>query len=329
MRYRRHFGLVAAATVAAVLCGCALFGGDGTKSKMKEQPLQLVDEETPAGTQTPSPTEGLMDALKRRQDELASASAGTTPPAAPDTASAAPAGTAEVPEAAPSQAPADTDSQAAPEGELSVARLLDALGKKPKRTPAEDEAYRRLLGVASAPEAPPAGSADEYALLGEARDALLAGRASDAQDKASAALERIRQKTDPTIDRVVFAWQASNYGDAELAEPADFKPGQLVLAVTDLSNFACLPVPGQTPPALYYTKMTQRLAIYDTAGKLYWEHAYGPFEYQASHYFSTMFVPVKVTVPQTMKPGEYVLKVEIDDVLAGRQAESSARFSVK
>ena len=102
-----------------------------------------------------------------------------------------------------------------------------------------------------------------------------------------------------------------------------------MLAVTDLSNFACLPIDTESPPKLHYVKMSQRLAIYDKAGKLCWEYAHGPFEYQASHYFSTMFIPVRVTIPNDMTPGEYVLKVEITDVLAGRQSESSTGFRVK
>jgi len=216
-----------------------------------------------------------------------------------------------------------------PGGELSVENLRAMLAAKDKLSPREEEAYRRLVGANLAQAVPPEQSSAEYKLLSDARDAVAREDYTAAREKVKQALMLIRRKTDPTIDRLCFATNVAAYGDATIVDPPIFEAGQRVLAVTDMSDFACLPVEKSSPPDLYYTKMSQRLVIYDTGGKLQWQDDYGTFEYQASHYISTMFIPQIFNLPSGMKSGEYVLKVEINDVLAGRQAEASVKFAVK
>ncbi len=293
-----------AAGAAALFAGC--FGG----SQMPEQPVRIVDKSAGAPASA-GPSEALMSELQRRNDAVKAAGperVGQTTDAAAEPAGKAAGGLA---------------------GELSVERLTAELARRPKLTPGEKEAYSRLLGASDVKVAPPAGAGDEYALLGQARDALLDGDYAQARAKADQALRLIRRKTDLSIDRFCFATEVRGYGDASVVSPAEFSAGQRVLVVTDISDFTCLPVDDATPPKLYYTKMSERLVIYDTSGKLYWQNSFGVFEYQSSHYISAMFVPQIFDLPRELAAGGYVLKVEMSDVLANRQAEASIRFAVK
>ena len=139
----------------------------------------------------------------------------------------------------------------------------------------------------------------------------------------------LRRRTDPTIDRLFFAREVRNYGDATVIESARFGPGETVLVVADLSDFACEEVSGSAGGRLYHTRMTYRLAIYDRDGRLYWQHSEGPFEYQASARISTMFLPKRFRLPAGLSAGQYVIKAEVVDHLAGKQTQASADFAVR
>jgi|GEM_PF-2917390 len=288
------------------LVGCNL----PQRQEVKVRRVTILD----SGDQSPSDDE-LMQQLKNQQDAVAKAGlASTGDQTAPPVAVASPTS----PETAP---------LAAPQSELTVDGLIAQLEKKEARTPAEDEVYKRLLGVA-APPVPPAGTSDAYTLLGQARDSLLKADYEVARERVFRVLQLVREKTNPVIERVYFATEVRSYGNGDVVSPAEFRRGQRILVVADLSNFACRPVGSTSPPELYHTKMTQRLAVYDGAGKLYWQKSYESVEYQSTQYTDTMFIPQIFNLPTSLKSGEYIMKVEIGDLLSGRQTESGVAFTV-
>lgn len=211
--------------------------------------------------------------------------------------------------------------------ELTVDYFVELLEGKLELTDAETEARRLLLRLDDPSRDSEAGPVEK--LLNEARAALSNGDAETAQAKVSQALAILRTSTDPTIDRVFFARAVSNYGNADVIEDPRFSGGQLVLAVIDISNFASEDAPDAESGALYRTKMTYRLAVYDKQGQLFWQHNEGPFEYQSSARISSMFLPRKFTLPRGLKAGQYVLKAEVVDHLAGRQTQASTEFTVR
>lgn len=259
---------------------------------------------------------------------------------AAEPAAEAPAGTAKPPqEEAAAPAPPvvrpEEKKAAAPEvepalekSELSVQYLTALLEARETRTAAEEEAYRRLLGVM--PEgAPRSEDTDVYALLGRARDFILKGDHESARRNASEALVTLRRRTDPAIEAVYFASEVLSYGNAARIAAPEFKAGQRVLLVTDLSSFACESVGSASPPALYRTRMSQRVAIYDAEGKLVFQRSFDSLEYQSAHYVSTMFIPLKFQLPSNMRPGTYTAKVEVVDEIAGRQNDAGVDFTVR
>jgi len=237
---------------------------------------------------------------------------------------------------APETSPPETAESLEPERErrpaeeLTVEYLISLLESRGERSPAEEEAYRRLLGIAESGARPAQGSR-AYNLLGQARDAVMEGDMEAAQSLASRALAELRRRTDPSIDRLIFATEVRNYGNADVVEDPSFRPGQQVLVVADLSNFACEPVGSDSAEGgpLYHTRMTQRLAIYAADGSLAWQKSHGPFEYQAEGYVATMFVPRVFRLPQNLKSGEYTLKCEVEDLLAERRDERSVEFEIR
>jgi hypothetical protein len=212
--------------------------------------------------------------------------------------------------------------------EITAEYLISRLESKDSRTPAEEDAYRRLLGVMPQPE-PRAEDTDVYSLLGRSRDSVLKGDYESARRNTSEAMVQLRRKTDPAIDAVYFATEVLNYGNADKVSSPEFRAGQKVLLVTDLSSFACEPVGAASPPELYRTRMSQRIAVYDSDGKLAFEKSFEAHEYQSSYNVTTMFIPRILQLPANMKPGSYTVKVEIVDELAGRQNDAGANFTVR
>ncbi|MHC4712544.1 MAG: hypothetical protein ACYTAN_04640 [Planctomycetota bacterium] len=285
----------------------------GTRVK----PVRIITEEP----------QGEADALQARldqQEKAVGAEAGTraAPAARPAATVAERASEATVKTAEPPREEL-TDS------ELSVEALTARLSKKKTRTAREEEAYRRLLGIADTPNRREVGGGRIWELLTEARAAAVREDYEAAQGSASAALALLRQETDPSIDKLYFATNVRNYGDADIIEEPRFKRGQRVMVVTDLSNFACLPVGEEDSAARYKAKLTHRLQIYDTDGALRWQQTFGPFEYQAHAYVATMFVPTKFRLPSSIKAGKYVITAEVIDDLAGRQTQASIEFNVR
>lgn len=318
--------------VVMSLAGCVMLPRHKSVRKgMKVRPVEIIKPESPAALETES--DRLMKKLKAQEAVIKSMRQKN--PAAIETPQAV-----EAAQKTPVAPPAKPQPRKSPEKEpttlviekqeLSVAHLISLLEAKEKRTAAEEEAYRRLLGIArtdryaAGDEGSPAGR-----LLDAALDALAEGDVEKAQAKTAEALALLRRETDPSIDRLFFAVKVRNYGNADVIENPVFSPGQVVLAVVDLSNFCCLPVEGGSLPGRYFTKMTLRLAIYDAKGALCWQKADGPREYRAAGYVATMFWPSKFRLPLGLKAGKYTIKAEVIDHLAGRQTQSTAEFTVK
>jgi hypothetical protein len=319
--------ILVALILASLLCGCPSLGGAPAGQRVKVQPVTILSEsgETPpagaAASEGPPPA--LMEQLKLQEEAIASSKAEGNAAASPAKPQTAPAAAA--PQAAPASLPQAAPS--APAGqELTTEYLVTELESKKERTPAEDQAYKRLLGVAPAQE-PPSENADAYRLLTKARDAVLKGDFESARSDASEALILIRDKTNPVIDRVYFATEVRSYGNGDVVPVANFRAGQRVLLVTDLSNFTCRPV-GVSSPATYQSKLDQRLAIYDAGGKLIWQRSYDAFEYQSTQYTDTMFIPLFLALPANIKNGQYTMKVSVTDHLSGRQVEAGTTFGI-
>ena len=320
--------------VVVSLAGCVIPSGHKSDRKgMKVRPVEIIESESPAVPEAES--DRLMENIKAqeaaiesmRQEETAAAEAPRPVEAVQETPTATAAAAKPQPPKPPEKEP---DATVADRQDLSVARLVALLEAKEKRTATEEEAYRRLLGIARAnrhaggDEGSPVGR-----LLGAARDALTEGDLETAQAKTAEALALLRRETDPAIDRLFFAVRVRNYGNADVIEKPAFSSGQIVLAVADLSDFCCLPVEGESPAAHYFTKMTLRLAIYDAKGVLCWQDTDGPREYRAAGYVATMFWPRKFRLPSGLNAGKYTIKAEIIDHLAGRQTQSTAEFTIK
>jgi hypothetical protein len=331
MRFRSKLVVLSTILLAAAGCTWSMHvAAPGQRSTAKVKPVQIIEgpgaetgAEPPAAEEPPAP---LMNELKRQEAAIAESKKQPAPPAAavPEKTTAA-----EAAPAAPPQADATkTETAAQAQPELTAEYLVAQMEAKPSRTPAEEAAYKRLLGIAEGPT-PPADGGDSYALLGQARDALLAGNLASARDLAGRAVAALRSKTDPVIDGVYFATAVRNYGNADYISPARFKPGQRVLLVTDLSNFACEAAASGNSPERFTTKMTQRVAIYDGSGKLAWQRSFEAQEYQSSHYISTMFIPRIFALPADVAAGQYTIKVEIIDHLSNRQCESGTQFSIE
>ncbi len=322
-----RFETAIALSVAVLLAGCELTRTaqrypPGTKIK----PVEIITEEGEKDEVSPELAARLQQQQEAAEAMAAEASANVaaeTPPSPAPQSAGPPAIVAQ------DEPPAEPVHQEGLEDkELTVDELIGLLGKKESRTPQEEEAYMRLLGLAAAAEAErPRGPIAD--LLAQAREALARGEYETAQGHLRQALELLRAETDPHIDRLVFARAVYSYGNAQVIADPQFKAGQLVMVVTDLSDFACLPLSGDGSPRRYRTKMTHRLAIYDGGGVLYWQESYGPFEYQADGYVATMFLPRKLHLPSNLKAGKYIMKAEVVDDLAGRQTQASVEFSVR
>lgn len=310
---RSEFAVVVLGMLLVTAGGCD-FAARRRPRGVKVTQARIIEE----GEGESSEADEILRRIEAQQEALETTQTEPTPEVEPQATTAA------QPDETPAQPPGEPVVQP---DELTVDYFVGLLQEKQELTAAELKAYRRLLGLDDASGDSAGGPAEE--LLDAARNALARGDAETAQAQLSEALVILRRRTDPTIDRLFFAREVRSYGNADVIENPHFSSGQLVLAVTDISNFACEEVGGAESGALYRTKMTYRLAVYDKGGQLFWQHSEGPFEYQASARISSMFLPKKFTLPRGLKPGQYVMKVEVVDHLAGRQTEASTEFTLR
>lgn len=164
---------------------------------------------------------------------------------------------------------------------------------------------------------------------------LLAAQSGSGRDAAVAAnlqlgeLEHlrglVRAKADLQVPKVVVCSAIEGFGRYTPIEPAEFQAGQKnrILLYIEVDNF----ISEKTGSGMFRTLLTVQQSLLSKAGEEMWNTQDSNIEDLARQQRRDFYLTVgPLSIPPTLSPGEYVLKVEVEDVLAGKLNSNVARF---
>jgi hypothetical protein len=166
--------------------------------------------------------------------------------------------------------------------------------------------------------------------------ALLAARSSMGRDPATWATEllepvedlrsQVRAKADLMVPKVLLCTSVEAFGMYEPIEPAQFQAGQKnpVIVYIEVDNFKS----ESTPSGLHRTLLSVRPSLLNKTGEELWNTRYDNIEDLSRRQRRDFFLTVKEVLPASLPPGEYALKVEVEDVLAGKINSNTAKFKI-
>jgi hypothetical protein len=137
----------------------------------------------------------------------------------------------------------------------------------------------------------------------------------------------VRSRADLTIPRVALCSGIEGFGRYEPIESAQFPAGQprRVLVYIEVDNFSS----EQTASGMFRTLFTVRYSLLDPQGKELFSQKDENIEDLARQRRRDFYLTIgPLAIPQTLAPGDYVLRVEVEDVLAGKMNSNSAGFKM-
>jgi hypothetical protein len=137
--------------------------------------------------------------------------------------------------------------------------------------------------------------------------------------------DRIRGSAELSVPTVYLCSEVRGFGQYEPME-TNFKAGQDNPAILycEVENFSSQ----QNEKLLWETKLSQEVVLYTETGFPVWRDKGAIPVDQAHNRRHDFYVYKKVTLPRTLAPGRYVLKVSIVDEQAKRVAENSLTINI-
>lgn len=165
--------------------------------------------------------------------------------------------------------------------------------------------------------------------------ALLASRGASQSDPAAwankqlEALETlrglVRGKADLRVPSLYICSDIQGFGRYTPIEPLEFKAGEphTVLVYIEVDNFST----AKTSTGMYRTLLAVRQSLLNKAGEELWSDKGENVEDLSLQQRRDFFLTIgPIQIPRTLSPGEYVLKMEVEDMLAGKINGKSATF---
>jgi hypothetical protein len=138
--------------------------------------------------------------------------------------------------------------------------------------------------------------------------------------------EHLRSRADLRVPKVVLCSKIEAFGMYEPIEPVQFTAGQRnpVLVYIEVDNFKS----EKTPTGLFRTLLSVRPSLLSKAGEELWSANYDNIEDLSRQQRHDFFLTVNEVLPPSLTPGEYTLKIEVEDVLAGKINSNTAKFKL-
>lgn len=225
---------------------------------------------------------------------------------------------------------------------LTVDQMLEALNTRVAESPDDTAALWELrmlqlaVGDDQAAREVPEGLSTEYAaLLRGVIDVIVAGRAAldnpvTASDAALQAVDDLRnvlrERADLLIPTVALCTRVQAFGVYdELASDAlaAHQPNRAIVYV-EIGNF----MSEKTGDGRYRTALADELEVLTASGQSLWRHEEPEIIDLSRQQREDFFLAQMITLPATLGPGEYVLKVTIQDALSGKSNQSILPFTL-
>lgn len=157
----------------------------------------------------------------------------------------------------------------------------------------------------------------------EAGNPRAESRSNDTIHSLYEAIGALRQRADLDITQPVLCKSVTNFGVYEEFPTYEFKAGQPVVAYTEIRNFASL-----ESKEGYRTRLDATFEIFDMQGQSQLQFTRNFKDDLCRNMRQDYFHTVLFQLPAKMPPGEYILKVRIDDQTTRKFAEKQRRLTV-
>ena len=166
--------------------------------------------------------------------------------------------------------------------------------------------------------------------------ALISARSGSGRDAATRATEllapiedlrtQLRARADLQVPKVILCTHIEGFGVYTPIEPAQFTAGRKnpVIVYIEVDNFKS----EKTPSGLHRTLLSLRPSLLNKSGEELWSDSQDNIEDLSRQQRHDFFLALNETLPASLSPGEYTLKIEVEDVLAGKINSSTARFKI-
>lgn len=248
-----------------------------------------------------------------------------------------------VTESPATQAPAQIPSMAAPVADAIKAKIAEQerlVARDPNNL--EEQFRLRMMYLVDGQDdkalAPTDGvNEDIQEIMRGQIQAMMSARSTSERDPATWANRQldaietlrqlVRQKADLRVPKVELCSAIDGFGRYEPISPPDFRVSarNLVLLYIEVDNFQS----EKTPSGMYRTLLSVRQSLLSTTGEELWTQRDENIEDLARQQRSDFYLTIgPLAIPKTLGAGEYVMKVEVEDVIAGKMNSNVARFKM-
>jgi hypothetical protein len=182
--------------------------------------------------------------------------------------------------------------------------------------------------------APVAGVSKEMAdMLAGLMDVVQASRdaAANPDTRADALLEaldsyreQVKRHADLRVPTVALCTAADSFGVYKPFPPDELVAGKQVVVYCEIENFTSQ----KTPEGSYRTRLASQVEILDADGRSVATLSRKQFEDLSRNQRDDFFLGEVVDLPTSLAPGEYTLRVMIEDRGSGRFSSGSTRFTI-
>ena len=148
----------------------------------------------------------------------------------------------------------------------------------------------------------------------------------DALNRLDELQQVLADRADPIVSGVALCRKVVTFGVYEEMSDVDFIAGRTTptIVYSEIRNLRSeLAEDGQ-----YRTLLGTRLEVLTSDGESVWEHAEPEILDRCRRRRTDFFIAQRITLPPTLPPGEFVLKVLVEDKISGKANEATRRFSI-
>jgi hypothetical protein len=196
---------------------------------------------------------------------------------------------------------------------LVAQRNQDALTVIPDVEPTQQEFWQQIIWAMSNS-------------LDTAQTPDVSERAARTIPRLTAALRKMREEAPLAIKNMAFCRKISYFGNYERFPRDEFTPGYEVLLYTEIDNFVTAP----TDDGEYRTSLKSLIEIVDSEGKVVWTKSFpSSTEDICKNPRRDYFQNYHFHIPDDLQPGNFSLRLTIEDEIGNKRTTKSVNFVLK
>ncbi|MEK6676220.1 MAG: hypothetical protein AABZ47_11280 [Planctomycetota bacterium] len=144
--------------------------------------------------------------------------------------------------------------------------------------------------------------------------------------KIDALREVFAGSSDPVVSTIALCKRVVTFGVYDEIPPEDLQAGKALQAIVYCEIGQVRSENGED--GRFRSRLSSRAELLTSDGQSVWQKEEGEIEDVCRKKRTDFFLAQRIVFPATLKPGEYVLKVLVEDKLSGRAAENSMPLTI-